>query len=101
MQHDDAVRRCVSTAPVRVVAYVPPSDVGVVGQPLRSEREVEVISLFRRPRTLGHQFVEILQIPEIEISATDIRNRIRSKNSIRYLVPPQVAEYIIRHKLFI
>jgi len=45
--------------------------------------------------------VEILQIPEIEISATDIRNRIRSKNSIRYLVPPKVAEYITRHKLFI
>ena len=45
--------------------------------------------------------VEIFQIPEIEISATDIRDRICSNRSIRYLIPPQVAEYIAKHRLFI
>ena len=44
--------------------------------------------------------VDIFEIPEIEISATDIRQRIRSGQSIRYLVPPPVAAYIQRHHLY-
>jgi len=44
--------------------------------------------------------VDIFEIPEIEISATDIRQRIRSGQSIRYLVPPSVAAYIQKHHLY-
>jgi nicotinate-nucleotide adenylyltransferase len=36
----------------------------------------------------------------IDISATEIRNRVATGASIRYLVPPAVAEIIQRHQLY-
>jgi nicotinate-nucleotide adenylyltransferase len=44
---------------------------------------------------------ELLTIPRlIDISATEIRNRVATGASIRYLVPPAVAEIIQRHQLY-
>ena len=37
---------------------------------------------------------------QIDISATEIRNRVASGRSIRYLVPPRVEEIIERHQLY-
>ena|ERR1700730_6341244 len=37
---------------------------------------------------------------KIDISATDIRKRVASGRSIRYLVPPSVEEIIRRHNLY-
>ncbi|MBN1846819.1 MAG: nicotinate (nicotinamide) nucleotide adenylyltransferase [Sedimentisphaerales bacterium] len=42
----------------------------------------------------------ILATPGIEISATDIRDRVRRNRSIRYLVPEAVADYIRDHRLY-
>lgn len=42
----------------------------------------------------------ILATPLIEISATDIRNRIQRGLPIDFLVPPAVAEYIRQHHLY-
>lgn len=42
----------------------------------------------------------IMKIPEIGISATDVRKRIKKGKSIRYLVAPEVEEYIIRHNIY-
>jgi len=42
----------------------------------------------------------VLQIPQIGISSTDIRKRVRSGRSVRYLVPKAVAAYIQRHRLY-
>lgn len=39
-------------------------------------------------------------LPLIEISSTMIRERIRKEQSVRYLVPDAVLEYIIRHRLY-
>lgn len=41
-----------------------------------------------------------IQTPSLEISSTDIRNRVASGRSIRYLVPDSVAEYIAREGLY-
>ena len=42
-----------------------------------------------------------LEVPAIEISATDIRRRVREGRSIRYWVPDPVAEYVTRHRLYL
>jgi len=42
----------------------------------------------------------ILPTPHIDISATEIRWRVREGKSIRYLVPEPVREYILDHDLY-
>ena len=42
-----------------------------------------------------------LEGPLIEISSSEIRNRIRLNKSIKYLVPDPVKEYIEKHNLYI
>jgi nicotinate-nucleotide adenylyltransferase len=49
------------------------------------------------PLVSKFQFVEA---PLLEISSTDIRNRIQGNISIRYMVPPQVEAYIHQHSLY-
>lgn len=45
--------------------------------------------------------VTYIPVPNIDISATDIRHRIREKKSIRYLVPKAVEEFIKNNKLYL
>jgi nicotinate-nucleotide adenylyltransferase len=42
-----------------------------------------------------------IDVPAIEISATEIRRRVREGRSIRYWVPDPVAEYVTRHRLYL
>ena len=44
--------------------------------------------------------MELLTAPEIDISSTDIRDRIRIDEPIDGLVPPQVQRYIQTHQLY-
>jgi len=46
-----------------------------------------------------HQSV-FVQTRGIEISATDIRQRVKKGMPINFLVPPAVMEYIYKHKLY-
>lgn len=46
------------------------------------------------------QKAHILNAPTLEISSSDIRERVRSGRSIRHLVPPEVSEYIREKKLY-
>ena len=41
-----------------------------------------------------------LSVPMLEISSTDIRHRIRENKSVKYLLKPEVEEYVINNKLF-
>lgn len=44
--------------------------------------------------------VVILDIPNIDISSTEIRKRIRENLSVKYLVPREAEEYIKKNKLY-
>lgn len=44
--------------------------------------------------------VEILSNPLMDISSTDIRQKIQNHESVYHLLPKSVADYIERHKLY-
>ena len=44
--------------------------------------------------------VQRLRMPRIDVSATDIRDRLRQGRSVRYLVPDTVGDYIRQHALY-
>lgn len=43
---------------------------------------------------------QVIPVPSIELSATEIRDRVRAGQSIRYLVSEPVREYIAAHRLY-
>ena len=53
-----------------------------------------------RHRTLRSARVVRIGFPIVEISATDIRDRVRRGASIRFRVPAAVEAYIRRHGLY-
>jgi nicotinate-nucleotide adenylyltransferase len=54
-----------------------------------------------RSELLTHSNVTIVEAPLLDISATFIRDRIRENKSVKYLVPDQVEQYILRKKFYI
>ena len=44
--------------------------------------------------------IQAVVITEIEVSASEIRKRLKERKSIRYLVPDKVREYIAAHHLY-
>ena len=44
--------------------------------------------------------IQAINISALNISSTDIRRRIKTGKSIRYLVPEKVRKYILRNKLY-
>jgi len=47
----------------------------------------------------GHVVI-VLTVTALMVSASDIRERLASGRSVRYLVPPAVADYIAQHRLY-
>ena len=45
--------------------------------------------------------VTVVPMPELDISATELRERVRANRPIRYLVPDAVASYIEQHRLYL
>jgi nicotinate-nucleotide adenylyltransferase len=56
-------------------------------------------SILTDPQILRLQ-QNILATPQVDISATQIRHRVRQKQSIRFLTPPAVIEYIKHQNLY-
>lgn len=49
---------------------------------------------------LGREHIHEVPTPELEISSTEIRRRVRRGASIRYMVPDAVADYIYKEGLY-
>ena len=66
--------------------------------------ELAKIFVFERPGTpvpILPWIAGTVEVPAIDISATEIRRRVREGQSIRYWVPDNVAEYIKAHRLYL
>lgn len=62
------------------------------------------IAVFARPGTPVAELPwisAVIEVPAIDISATEVRRRAREGLSIRYWVPDPVAEYITTHRLYL
>jgi len=62
------------------------------------------VAVFARPGAESVAEARIwrsVPVPAIEISATAIRERVRTGRSVRYWVPDAVADYIARHRLYL
>lgn len=60
----------------------------------------ECIDWSRLPEELGALSASVVEVPRIDISATDIRARIRAGRDVRYLVPETVRAYIEQRGLY-
>ena len=66
--------------------------------------ELARIAVFARPGSAVPDLAGItarVEVPAIDISATEVRRRARGGLSLRYWVPDAVAEYIARHRLYL
>lgn len=69
----------------------------------RRIRELARIVVLTRPgagAALNDLEAELLEVPEIDISATEVRRRVGAGEPIDDLVPPAVAAYIESHGLY-
>jgi nicotinate-nucleotide adenylyltransferase len=79
--------------PQRVLSM---ATVAVARRPGTSREEVEQAL----DQLDGRERAEFFEMPEIGVSSTMVRSRVRAGEPIKYLVPDSVAEYIDRHELY-
>lgn len=65
------------------------------------KNEIEIDNKVKELSSLYNLSFERISAPLIDISSTDIRYRVRNRQSIKYLVPEAVEDYIIKHKLYL
>ena len=63
---------------------------------------VEIVVLYRPGYPLKEfpKSITPLQIPQIDVSSTQIRESIKERRSVKYLIPDKVWEYIKHHSLY-
>jgi nicotinate-nucleotide adenylyltransferase len=62
------------------------------------------VVVFARPGSAvprSSLIAQVITVPAVDVSATEIRHRVQQQLPIRYWVPDPVAEYIARHQLYL
>jgi len=62
------------------------------------------VVVFARPGAAvppSASIAQVIEVPAIDVSATEIRRRVQCGRAVRYWVPDAVAEYIARHQLYL
>lgn len=69
--------------------------------------EIALLAVMNRPNyprkineVIGTKKTVFVDVPDIDVSSSDIRFRVKSGKSIRYLVPFSVERYIREHNLY-
>lgn len=57
-------------------------------------------ALLESVNALGKDRLDFFEVPALAISSTDIRQRIKEKRPVRYLLPDEVVSYIIKNRLY-
>lgn len=70
---------------------------GVAARPGRPPIDIDALE---RAMPGVSERVEVITMPQIGISSTDIRRRVREGRSVRYLLPQAVQDYIVDHGLY-
>jgi nicotinate-nucleotide adenylyltransferase len=66
--------------------------------------ELARVVVFARPGSavpVSPAIADVIEVPRIDISATEVRRRVSRGQPIRYWVPDSVGEYISRHRLYL
>lgn len=83
------------------------AEFGTWKEPERILQLCRVVSLNRplppgaHMEDLSDKRIQHLDTPLVEVSSSTIRERVRARKSIRYLVPDTVEEYIVDQKLYL
>lgn len=60
-------------------------------------------NLIKKITDIGNKFeakLNFTEVPALAISSTDIRNRVKNKNTIKYLLPEEVEKYILKFGIY-
>ena len=52
------------------------------------------------PEIVRHLAANVVNVPQLHVSATHLRGRVAAGRSVRYLVPDPACDYITRHNLY-
>jgi nicotinate-nucleotide adenylyltransferase len=87
-------------AMLEIFGWKDPEDALDLAQFIAATRPGYDIARFEREAPTRHPNVEVMTVPALAISSTDIRRRVKEGSPIRYLVPEGVKTYIEKTELY-
>ncbi len=67
---------------------------------IRPDGTDEIDSVVNLFGPLGKEKIHRMYVPELKLSATELRDRIQTGKTVRYMVPKAVREYILEHHIY-